>query len=327
MIGPFVEDFGAAGDDPGDGTGTDDRAAFQAAFNASKVVFMSPAKTYRIHGPLYVPRFSQLVGLGLRSASEYWVSTGQTGATRLAFTGSGDACFSNQDTANMLSHGGMRGFVMRAIGTYSRMMYFRDMVDWHMSDIGMQTDSLTTAGIVSEKIAFANPSWTNSLVNVSVRLPDNSDRRTLNIDWSDSNVERCHLTGGLGVLERGYGTRFVNNQIERSKYVGLTIAKSGAIANKNTVLIGNSFDANKTHGVMFDATGDTSGTRKFHTVVVGNNFRTCDPNTGVVAGTSIALVNPSGSSYSIGPVSSNVELCTGAAPYATVGPWTTPSTF
>jgi len=140
---PRPEDFGAVGNDPGDGTGTDDRAAFQAALNSGRRVYLIQNKTYRIGGTLYIPRFQQLIGLGGRSASEFFVETGQTGAARLVFTGSGGGCFENQDPAEMLSHGGMRGFVMRAIGSYSHMMYFRDLLDWHMADIGMQTDSLT----------------------------------------------------------------------------------------------------------------------------------------------------------------------------------------
>jgi len=324
-LGPFVEDFGAVGNDPGNGTGTDDRPAFLAAFSSSRAVFLSPAKTYRIHGPLYLPRFQQLIGLGMRSASEYWVETGQTGASRIVFTGGGDACFLNADPSNMLSHGGMRGFVMRAVGTYSRMMYFRDLLDWHMSDIGMQTDNLNTAGIVTEKISSDNPSWTNSLVNVSIRLPDASNCRTLNMDWSDSAIDRSQFTGGLGVLDRGYGTRFTSNQIERSKYAGLTLMKTSVTGKRNTQIIGNSLDANKTHGILFDMSGGQNP--KFNVPVIGNVFRTEDPNTGAIGASSIALINSSAQTCSIGKVLGNEELNSGVPNYASIGPWTIPSTF
>lgn len=321
----YVEMCGAKGDSPGNGTGTDDRQAFQDALDFSLRVYIGGAKTYRIHGSLEIRRFQQLIGLGSRSATEYWVDTGQTAATRLHFTGSGQACFVNKNTALMLSHGQMKGFVFRADGAYTYMIYFRQMLDFRLEDLGMQTDSLTMHGIRSQKITPTDASWVNSMTNVFVRLPDASDGRPINVDWSDSTIETCHFTGGIGANDGGFGVRWINNQFERSKYVGLTVSKSGNIGAKNTLIEGNSFDANKTHGILLDATGDTSGAYKFATIVVGNNFRTEDPNTGVAGSASIAFINPSANNYKVGPLANNVELSTGVAGYAQSGPWTIPA--
>lgn len=318
------EMFGAVGDDPGDGTGTDDRAAFQAALNASRRLVLDQNKTYRIHGELELPRFQQVIGTGIRSASWYWPQIGQTGSTQLIFTGSGEACFKSQNPNVMLSHGGLKGFTMRVIGSYSHMMYFRDVVDWHIIDVGMETDSLTMNGIYCSKIAMENPSWLNGLFNVAIRLPDESTGNPVSVDWSDSRVECSHLCGGSGSVDRGYGTRWLNNQIERASYAGLAIVKTGGIAVKNTICIGNSFDANAAHGIVFVAANDTSGTRKFHTVVNGNNFRTTHPVTGAAGGSSIGMNNTTGNSYSVGPIVGNVELHPGVPQLAKAGTWTTP---
>jgi hypothetical protein len=321
----IVEMCGAKGDDPGNGTGTDDRQAFQDALDFSLRVYMNAAKTYRINGMLKIRRFQQFIGIGNRSASEFLFETGQTGATRLVFTGSGEACLVNKDPTYMLSHGLIRGFVLRANGSYTSMMHFRQMLDFRIEHIGMQTDSLTMHGLVSEKISPTDDSWINSLLNVLVRLPDSSVGRTIDVDWSDSAVENCHFTGGVGGNDNGYGVRWLNNQFERSNYVGLTLTKKGTISVKNTILKGNSFDANKTHGILFDTTGDSSGSYKFGTVVEGNNFRTEDPAGVAGAGAaSIGFKNPSANTYKVGPIANNVELTSGVPGYAQNGPWTVP---
>ena len=69
----------------------------------------------------------------------------------------------------------------------------------------MQTDSLTMHGLVSKKINPTDDSWVNSLLNVLVRLPDTSDGRSIDVDWSDSAVENCHFTDGIGGRDGGYG--------------------------------------------------------------------------------------------------------------------------
>lgn len=322
----YVEMCGAKGNDPGDGTGTDDRQAFQDALDFSLRVYMNATKTYRIHGSLQIRRFQQVVGLGSRSATEFWGDTGQTGATRLIFTGSGTACFVNKDPTLMLSHGEMRGFVFRAVGSYTYMMYFRQMLDFRLEHIGMQTDSLTMHGLVSKKITATDESWVNSLLNVLVRLPDTSDGRSIDVDWSDSAVENCHFTGGIGARDGGYGVRWLNNQFERSKYAGLTISKTENIAIKNTIVAGNSLDANKTHGILFDTTGDASGNYKFATIITGNNFRTEDPLGVSGAGaSSIGFVNPTANLYKVGPIANNVELTSGVPGYVQSGSWTIPA--
>ena len=326
----FPEMFGAKADDPGDGTGTDNRVAFQNAINFSRTVFMRPAATYRIGGSgLTLPRFQQLIGLGGRSASNFWVEIGQTGATRLLFTGAGTAAFTSQNPAEMLSHGGLRGFDMKVTGAFSYMMYFRECLQWHISDIGMETTSMTMHGFKSEKIAFANPSWVNLVSNVSIRLPDNSTGVVFDADWSDSIVEKCHLTGGVGSLDTGYGIRWMNNQIERSSYAGLQIRKRDGYAVKNSIMIGNSFDANVTHGIMFIVLNDTSGTRRFDTVLANNNFRTAHFNTNAAGAGTIALASNeggpgAGQTYTVGPIMGNIELRSGVPQLIEVGTWTKP---
>lgn len=319
----FPEMFGAKGDDPGNGTGTDDRLAFQNALDFSRCVFMRPARTYRIHGSLQIPRFQQFIGLGRRSATEYWVELGQTGATRLVFTGSGTACFVNKDGSTMLSHGGMSNFIMRALGSYSWMMSFNGCVDWHIENIGMQTDSTTMGGFNSAKIGTGD-TWTNSLVNVSIRLPDGSDGRTIQVDWSDSIISRCHLTGGIGALEYGPGCRWTSNQIERSKFAGLTIQKGSGVQLKNSVIVGNSFDANVTHGILVTVTASAPAPHKVHCTITGNNFRTVHYSTGAATGATIGLSNSNSNSQTMGIISSNVELA-GVTQIGSTGTWTIPN--
>lgn len=321
----FPEHFGAVADDPGDGTGTDNRAAFQNAIDYTRCVFMRPAATYRIHNGLTIPRFQQLIGLGKRSASEFFVETGQTGATRLVFTGTGTACFSNQDPATMLSHGGMRGFVMRALGTFTYMMNFKQTLDWHMEDIGMQTPSMTMHGINCRKITNTDDSWTNSLKNVSIRLPDGSTGLVLVVDWSDSTVEHCHLTGGLGSFDYGYGVRWLNNQMERSAYAGLTIQKLPWIGAKNSIVVGNSFDLNATHGILLSVDASPTGPARMGVTIQGNNFRTQHYSTGVAGAATIGFSNSSGVSYVMGPIVGNVELNQTVPQTTTAGLWSIPN--
>ena len=317
--------FGAKGDDPGDGTGTDDRLAFQSAFNYSRFTSLSPARTYRINGTLYIPRFQQIRGVGGRSSSGFFVETGQTSATRLVFTGSGTSCWENQDPTLMLSHGALGGFDMYVKGTYTYMMFFRDLLSFELFDIGMETASTTMQGLWTRKILDANPSWLNQMINVSIRLPDNSTGAPLDVDWSDSAIERSQFTGGSGSIDRGYGIRFVNCQIERSNYAGLIILKTGTVAAKNTSCSNCTFDANKTHGILFLAQSDTSGTKKFHTTITGNHFRTEDPNTGTPGGATIGFINTAGGTYTVGPITGNQEQSNLVPQFSQTGSWSTPS--
>jgi hypothetical protein len=322
---PYVtpEMFGAKGDDPGNGTGTDDRTAFQNALNFSRRLILARNATYRINGGLTVPRFQQIIGLGTRSNTDIW-SAAQTGAARLIFTGTGTACFANQDTGTMLSHGCMKGFIIRCIGTYGWMIDFNSALDWLFMHLGMETPNLNTGGIRSVKIPpGTGPSWVNKMFDVSVRLPDLSSGRVVDVDWSDSLVEACHLTGGTGCVDKGFGVRWLNNQIERSSYAGLTIRKQTNV--KTTTVIGNLFDINKSHSIAFDASADPTTDRVFHTVVNGNVFRTADPNTSAAGGSSIVLLNPTGFSYRVGPITGNQELHPGVPQLVETGTWTKPS--
>lgn len=322
---PFVtpEMFGARGDDPGNGTGTDDRAAFQAALDFSRRLVLTRAATYRIAGPLAVPRFQQIIGIGTRSNTDIW-SAAQTGAARLIFTGSGPACFVNQNAGVMQSHGCMKGFIVRCIGTYAWIVDFNSALDWLFMHLGMEATGLATGGIRSVKIPpGTGPSWVNRMFDVSVRLPDASTMRTVDVDWSDSTVESCHLTGGTGCVDKGFGVRWLNNQIERSSYAGLTIRKLTNV--KTTIVVGNQFDINNEHSIVFDATSDPTTDRVFHTVVNGNVFRTADPVTSAAGAASIALLNTTGASYRIGPVIGNQEMHPAVPQFIETGAWTRPS--
>lgn len=315
-----VEDFGAVGDDPGNGTGTDDRAAFQAALNAGRKLVLDQAKTYRIDGPLEIPRFQQIFGLGGRSALIGWPNN-QTGASRLIFTGSGAACFVNQDPAMMLSHGCFKNFIIRCEGDYPWIMDFHDMLDWTIDDVGMETPNMTTGGIRSRKIAPGNPSWVNTLRDVCIRLPDFATARTVDVDWSDSIVEGCHITGGQGAIDRGFGVRWINNQIERASYAGLTLEKRTNV--KNSIVTGNSFDINASHGVVVDVRNDPTTTRVLHTVISGNNFRTANPVTSAAGGGTLGLLG-NGNNYRLGPIVGNVELHPGVQQIGMMGSWSIP---
>lgn len=314
------EQFGAVGDDPGNGTGTDDRAAFQAAINASRKLVLDKSKTYRIDGPLEIPRFQQIFGLGGRSALDAWPLF-QTGASRLIFTGSGAACFVNQDPSEMLSHGSFKNFIIRCEGAYPWIMDFYSLLDWTFSDIGMETPNTGAGGIRSRKIGGDGPSWVNTMRDVCIRLPDFATARTVDVDWSDSIVDACHLTGGQGAIDRGFGVRWMNNQIERASYAGLTLEKKTAV--KNSILIGNSFDINASHGVVVDVRNDPTATRVLHTVISGNNFRTANPVTNVAGGGSIGLLG-NGNTYRLGPVIGNVELHPGVQQIGMMGSWSIP---
>ncbi len=311
------EMFGAKGDSDGTiGGGTNDLAAFQAAVDFSDRVFLTRSNcSYRLHGELLTNRFTSIIGFSAANSDDAQT----TSAPKLIFTGTGVACIRTKDAVNVSSHSRITGFVLRSIGTYDWMMKFKGCVDMLFEDFRLQTTIAATGGFYSVKNFPSDNSWTNCMRRVGIRLLDAGTQRSCNIDWSDSDLANCQFTGGKGVVDNGYGSRFQFCQIERSNYVGLTINKP--LATKMTRVIGCQLDANTTHGIMLDTAGDVSTNYVFNIAVVGCTFRTVDAN-GAGSGTAdIALVNASGNTYNPGTFVDNTHEIAAVPPVLNSGNW------
>ncbi|MBD9519274.1 tail fiber domain-containing protein [Ensifer sp. ENS02] len=311
------EMFGAKGDSDGTiGGGTNDLAAFQAAVDFSDRVFLTRSNcSYRLHGELLTNRFTSIIGFSAANSDD----AQSTSAPKLIFSGTGVACIRTKDAVNVSSHSRVTGFVLRSLGTYDWMMKFKGCVDMLFEDFRLQTTVSATGGFYSVKNFPGDNSWTNCMRRVGIRLLDAGTQRSCNIDWSDSDVANCQFTGGKGVVDNGYGSRFQFCQIERSNSVGLTINKP--LASKMTRVIGCQLDANTTYGIMLDTSGDVSTNYVFNVAVVGCTFRTVDAN-GAGAGTAdIALVNASGNTYNPGTFVDNTHEIAAVPPVLNSGNW------
>ncbi len=318
------EDFGAIGDCIAPGVGTDNTAAFQAALDAGRRFSLwHSTKTYRVCGSLRIQNYQQILGGVFSSGSPLGV---EPGCARLSFEGDGGACFVNKDPATSLRCVGIAGLNILCFGNRTAIMDFKTAENVYLRGLMIEVVGNNTAGIISKKITPNDESWMNEVKSVKVRLPDTSNKWAFDVDWSDSSVDGSHFTGGYCAIDRGWGVRWDRNQFERSRMHGLHIYKT--TSKKNSLVICNSFDANAYCGVSIDATADTSSTHRFDISIMGNNFRTEDPNGGAPGAASIYLSNNRPYHYDPGKIFGNSELNSGAVPpYLVNGSWFVPGSI
>lgn len=288
--------------------------------DAEKSIFFRNS-TYRIDGSLLMSRFQRLTGFGPSNSDGYRLLPGDTNSPKLIFDGSGVGCIQNADPLLPMNHGGISGMVLRATGDYEAVIDFKSCTDVSFDKLRIETSGLATAGIRSIKISPTDASWCNTITNCNIRLPDSSTKRSLNIDWSDSTIMSSHFCGGVGVLESGYGVKFIGGSIERSSYAGLTIKKITSV--KNTRCIGVQFDANASHGVLVDTTGDITGNRWLDISINGCDFRTVSPVSGASGSSNIQILTSY--LYGGGVIGLNTHMVPGVAPYGFTSPQWTPA--
>lgn len=270
---PFVEDWGAVANDS-----NDHRASIQAAMDAERRVFFRDG-TYIVDGALYLPTKQQLHGFGPANTDSLSVS----GAPKIRFVGSHEtvSCFMNQDPLNPITHGGFFGLSIRCEGDYDYIFDLVETVGWTWEKVAARAIGLNTGGIRSAKLDPANPSWVNRILSSDIHLPDASVKRPLDADWSDTVIETAHLTGGIGSIDRGFGTKYIGCNIERSSGAGLTFKKQTAA--KSGIVMGSFIDANKDYGILVDCDDDTflADNQRFLVInLIGNTFRTINPSSG-----------------------------------------------
>lgn len=314
----YPEDFGAVGDCISPGLGTDNTAAFQAALDSGRRLSLwHSTKTYRICGSLKLQSYQQIIGGIFSSGSPLGV---EPGCARLSFEGAGGACFVNKDPTTSLRCVGIAGLNILCFGKRTAIMDFKTAENVYLRDLMIEVVGDDTTGIVSKKITPNDESWMNEVKSVKVRLPDTSNKWAFDVDWSDSSVDGSHFTGGYCAIDRGWGVRWDRNQFERSRMHGLHIYKT--TSKKNSLVICNSFDANSYCGVCIDATSDDTVGHRFDISIIGNNFRTENPNGGAPGAASIYLSNNRGYQYHSGKIFGNSELNQEIVPpYLINGSW------
>jgi hypothetical protein len=291
---PFVEDWGALGDGS-----NDDLASIQNAINAERRVFFRAAN-YVVDGGLLLPAKAQLHGFGPANAN----STSLTGAAKLLFTGTAGACFANANTAVSMTNMGVFGLSVIASGTYDWMFDLNEALGLTMANVNAQTTNTATGGLRSTKINSSNPSWLNVLQNTTFTLPNGSTARPLDQDWSDSRVYASNLSGGIGSIDRSYGTQYLFCNIERSTgAAGLTLLKQTGVC--SSLVMECFIDANANAGILVDVSSDPTSSYSINYIVSKNLFRTVHPTTGVVGTADIVFTNGTGNVYSGGDFSDN----------------------
>ncbi len=305
---PTPEDYGAIANEPL----FDCHDAFQNAINASKAVSLPAARNYFIGGPLSCPRMLQIRGIGSANAD----TLSQSGAAKLIFSGgsAGKACFYSAPGVTMMSHGGFYGFSIRILDAYDWAFDFTGAVQQQWVDLSVTAANVATGGIRTQKSISSDPSWLNQIERCNIIIPDAGTRRPVDMDWSDSNIRASSLAGGIGSIERGFGNKWSGNNIERSSNIGLTLLKSANDA--GSTITNNFFDANAKYGVAVDVSSDPTTVRNVSHVIVGNKFRTVDPNSGVAGTADIAFFNTTGAVYTGGNYSDNAHTVATVPPFS-----------
>lgn len=288
---PTFEDFGAIGNGV-----ANDGPAIRTALASSSIVAGQAGKIYLISDnlPLLIRSHHTILGLG--GPIETTTDVARPAGFKFWFTGTGTACFANNDPTSLLSHGTFRDFSIVAGSGYSKIFDMRNCVRMHWCDVWMEARGNSTAGLYSTKSDPSNASWENKVTNCHIRLPDASTAYAFDHDWSDAPIVGSAFTGGKGTLDRGYGARYTSCQFERSSNAGLTIKK--LTDTKGGSAVGCAFDANKLYGVLYDVSADPTTNYDLGFQLVGNTFRTCDPNSEATPGTAqVGYVNGTGHVY------------------------------
>lgn len=291
---PSVERFGITGDGS-----TADSARLQTALSAeggTRTLWFK-AKSYTFSGCYTSRGYMALRGLGQGD------ETSNPGpGPKIRFTGNcPNGYLSNANPAIGFYHAFFSGLTIIGAGTTPYIFDLRSCVACSFQDLTVYTTQVGSGFLRSRKISATDNSWNNKIVNVRVQIPDTAGVQIVDEDWSDSEVVSSHFTGGKGYMSRGYGVKYVANQFERSTRAGLTLSKE--TTTRNAVVIGNHFDANATAGVEFDVTRDVSTNYTINVTLVGNIYRTVNPNTGMHGSADILYTNPTANQYrTIDPV-------------------------
>lgn len=292
----------------GDPTGSaDSRPAFLAALRANQILYLPPNHKYLIDGELTLPDFCHIVGDAGPGASD---TQGAETAPKIIFTGShaGKACITSAG-GQALKYAGLRNLTIQCEGTYSWILDLVECVDCTFEHIRMEAKDSAVGGFRSKKRAKTNSSWVNHMQNVQIRLPDASTARVLDIDWSDSRISDCSLTGGIGSVLRGAGA---------VSCIGTRLDRAKGAPNASALLISKETESPCSHNIIgceieespvgIVVRGDTSGTLsddRLMPFIDGCHFR-CP------SGTDIRLLNSS-SQVLQGPViGRNVHTITSA---------------
>lgn len=285
----------------------DSRPAFLAALRANQILYLPPNHRYLIDGELTLPDFCHIVGDAGPGSSD---AQGAETAPKIIFTGSnaGKACIRSV-SGQALKYAGLRNLTIRCEGTYNWVLDLVECIDCTFEHIRIQVAGDTVGGFRSKKVVKTNSSWVNHMRNVQIRLPDTSTARVLDLDWSDSRMTDCSLTGGIGSVLRG--TAAVS-------CIGTRMDRAKGAPNASALLISKETESPCSHNIIgceieespvgIVIRGDTSGTLtddRLMPFIDGCHFR-C-PN-----GTDIRLLNTS-SKVLQGPViGRNVHTLTSA---------------
>lgn len=301
---PFVsvKDYGAVGDGA-----TDDRAAIQAALDASLHVFIPPGN-YLINGALSLRDFQVLRGAGLYGNSD---GNQATGATKLLFTGTAGACITQADTTTAFLHAGMSDMTIRATGTYSWIFDFKTLVGWKMTSMRSETSSTTCGGFRSQKINATDSSWVVNWWDVQWRLPDASTARTIDTDFSDATIAAGSSSGGKGAIFRGAGgVKFLGVRFDRSSDTGLTFSIEHE-SKTPYIVDACEIEENSINGILFDGDAFDARVETWVQSVISNNYF----RNHVAGAADIRFKNDTGPVLRGGVISGNSHL-TGAVPIA-----------
>lgn len=287
--------------------------AFNAALAANSVV-TAPEGLYPCTGPILLNDQNQIIGAGAGQASDTTTISG----TKFVFSGTGTACFINNNVANALNYCTLRDFGVYHTGTYTNIIDMRGPLGCRIQDLNIESTSTVSNGISTARIG-ANASWANWINGNRIRLPDStqtpfvtSSGRPITTDMSDSDVSDNSFTGGAGSLFYGPGgMKIVGNRFDRAYTVttGTDLACVTIQSNFSSatmfLLAANQIEEGSI-GILMDAdVREPAISNRCLASFTGNGFRmnkTTDCATGAaVVAYDIALVNATGTVIALGP--------------------------
>lgn len=277
---PLITDFGAKGDYNGS-EGTDDTAAFQYCIDNDISARVPMDRNFLIEGVLELrPNFS-LIGDDYPAASD---DVTNFPTSRLVFAGSGRPAMVNADPTQLLNKCAISSLVLttKAGSQLEYLMDVHGMLGGHFMWLSIENSWANGGGIRSTKVT-GQPSWLQRIVDVNIKIPDNSSRETLDCDWTDSEILGGNFSGGKGAFFRGEGNiKALGVQFERGKagYAGLTLSKE-TISNGEIPIIGCSFDNNFGPGLRVNSAFNPGGSI-YGAMILGCVFRNPDADYDIV---------------------------------------------